>query len=180
MPRVSGSTRFPKARHAGGPGGIRDWSMAFSFAKFVCFSAALALAGGAVAQEGQVQTKQYDDGGIYEGTFKDGLQHGTGTYTLPNGYEYVGDWVEGEIRGKGVARFPNGSVYEGEFTKGKPNGIGKIVFTDGGTYEGSWEDGKITGQGLAIYANGVRYEGGFLKRHAPWQGPDGKPRRLSL
>jgi len=32
-----------------------------------------------------VQTKQYDTGGIYEGEFKDGKQHGSGKYTLPNG-----------------------------------------------------------------------------------------------
>ncbi len=44
-----------------------------------------------------VETKQYDDGGIYEGTFLDGKQHGTGTYRLPNGYEYTGEWIEGEI-----------------------------------------------------------------------------------
>jgi hypothetical protein len=52
---------------------------------------AIALAGlvasAAWAQDGSVQTKQYEDGGVYEGTFKDGLQHGTGTYRLPNGYE---------------------------------------------------------------------------------------------
>ena len=92
------------------------------------------------AQSGEVQTKQYEDGGVYEGTFKDGLQHGTGTYTLPNGYEYTGDWFEGEIRGQGRAKFPNGSVYEGAFAKGKPHGQGKITFSDGGTYEGTWED----------------------------------------
>ena len=40
----------------------------------------------AFAQSGQVQTKQYDDGGIYEGTFRGGLQHGQGTYKLPNQY----------------------------------------------------------------------------------------------
>ena len=38
-----------------------------------------------------VQTKQYDDGGVYEGTFLDGKQHGTGIYRLPNGYEYNGE-----------------------------------------------------------------------------------------
>ncbi|MCL4137267.1 UNVERIFIED_CONTAM: hypothetical protein GTU68_064070, partial [Idotea baltica] len=38
-----------------------------------------------------------------------------GTYTLPNGYQYTGEWFEGEIRGQGTARFPNGSVYEGQF-----------------------------------------------------------------
>ena len=56
----------------------------------------LALSSAAFAQDGQISTKQYDDGGVYEGTFKDGLQHGTGTYRLPNGYEYTGDWVGGE------------------------------------------------------------------------------------
>ena len=46
---------------------------------------------------------QDDGGGIYEVTFRDGLQHGTGTYTLPNGYTYTGEWLDGEIRGQGVA-----------------------------------------------------------------------------
>ncbi|MGL4320157.1 MAG: 2-isopropylmalate synthase, partial [Paracoccaceae bacterium] len=36
----------------------------------------------AFAQD-EVVTKQYDDGSVYEGTFLNGLQHGTGTYTLP-------------------------------------------------------------------------------------------------
>ncbi|MEK9979363.1 MAG: 2-isopropylmalate synthase, partial [Paracoccaceae bacterium] len=52
-------------------------------------------------QSETIVTKQYPDGGMYEGTFRDGLQHGKGTYRLPNGYEYVGDWVDGEIKGQG-------------------------------------------------------------------------------
>ena len=59
----------------------------------------------ALAQEGDVQTKQYDDGGVYEGTFKDGVQHGMGTYKLPNGYEYTGQWEDGEIKGEGICCF---------------------------------------------------------------------------
>ncbi|MDE0347003.1 MAG: 2-isopropylmalate synthase, partial [Boseongicola sp.] len=59
--------------------------------------------GGALAQE--VVTKQYDDGGVYEGTFKDGQQHGQGTYRLPNGYVYEGEWVEGKIEGQGKASY---------------------------------------------------------------------------
>ncbi len=74
----------------------------------------------AFAQSDAVVTKQYEDGGVYEGTYKDGKQHGQGTYRLPNGYEYSGEWVEGEIRGMGTARFPNGSVYEGEFARASP------------------------------------------------------------
>ena len=116
-----------------------------------------------LAQDSAIITKQDEIGGVYEGTFRGGLQHGTGTYRLPNGYEYSGQWVDGEIRGRGVARFPNGSVYEGEFAKGKPEGLGKITLADGGTYEGEWVAGVINGQGVAVYANGVRYEGGFVQ-----------------
>ena len=50
-----------------------------------------ALLSPAFAQDNAVSTKQYDDGGIYKGTFRNGVQHGTGTYTLPNGYEYSGN-----------------------------------------------------------------------------------------
>ena len=71
----------------------------------------IAVSGVAWAQSANVVTKQYDDGGIYEGTFKNGLQDGKGTYSLPNGYKYTGDWVEGEIRGQGVAVFPNCLLY---------------------------------------------------------------------
>jgi len=126
----------------------------------------------AFAQDGDVQTKEYDDGGIYEGTFKDGLQDGTGTYKLPNGYEYTGQWEAGEIKGDGVARFPNGSVYEGTFARGKPDGFGKITFADGGTYEGEWEGGAIMGQGVALYAKAVP------QCQTPRQGRDAKPWRL--
>ncbi len=59
--------------------------------------------------------QQYDNGGIYEGEFRNGVQHGQGTYRLPNGYQYTGEWVDGEIRGQGRATFPDGSIYEGAF-----------------------------------------------------------------
>ena len=45
------------------------------------------MTGAAFAQSGEVVLKQYEDGGVYEGTFKDGKQDGIGTYRLPNGYE---------------------------------------------------------------------------------------------
>ena len=42
------------------------------------FAAAL-MAAPLAAQTSDIVIKQYDDGGIYEGTFRNGLQHGTGT-----------------------------------------------------------------------------------------------------
>ena len=85
--------------------GIRSKTVSLGIAGALLFASPI------LAQQGDsVVTKQYDDGGVYEGTFKEGRQHGTGTYRLPNGYEYSGEWVDGGILGQGVARFPNGSV----------------------------------------------------------------------
>ena len=42
-----------------------------------------------------IQTKQYDDGGIYEGAFKDGKQHGKGTYISKEGQSRKGEWANG-------------------------------------------------------------------------------------
>ncbi|MGL5011849.1 MAG: 2-isopropylmalate synthase, partial [Paracoccaceae bacterium] len=75
-------------------------------------AATLFLAAAPLHAQDEVVTKQYDDGSVYEGTFLNGLQHGTGTYTLPNGFSYTGDWSQGQIVGQGIARYPDGSVYE--------------------------------------------------------------------
>ena len=89
----------------------------------ICAAAlAIGAATPAFAQSGDVAVKQYDSGGVYEGEFKDGRQHGKGTFTLPGGYEYTGDWVDGRIEGIGVVKYPNGSVYEGSFKDGAPDG----------------------------------------------------------
>ena len=111
--------------------------------KAASWAAVVALLAGSAAADAQVVTKQYDDGGVYEGTFRNGRQHGQGSYQLPNGYRYEGDWVKGEILGQGRATFPNGSVYEGQFAEGKPNGTGTITYADGGTYES--KDAELTG-----------------------------------
>ena len=99
---------------------------------------------------GEVITKQYSDGSVYEGTFVNGQPDGTGTYRLTNGYEYTGDWKAGQIIGQGVAHYPNGSVYEGAFVDSKPQGKGKIAFAGGGSYEGDWLAGAITGTGRQV------------------------------
>ena len=103
--------------------------------KAAMFACAMVLAGVGMAAAQGVVTKQYEDGGVYEGTFRNGRQHGQGSYTLPSGYRYEGDWVDGQIVGQGRATYPNGSTYEGHFDAGKPHGKGKITYADGGTYD---------------------------------------------
>ena len=128
--------------------------------------AVLLSTGSTVAQE--VITKQYDDGGVYEGTFKDGKQHGTGTYRLPNGYVYEGEWVDGQRQGKGLATYADGTIYEGDFVAGLREGQGTISMPaeDGAergfSYTGEWKAGEIHGSGVATYANGDVYEGNFV------------------
>jgi hypothetical protein len=97
------------------------------------------------------------------------------TFTLPDGFEYTGDWVEGQITGEGVARYPNGSVYEGAFLEGRPHGQGRMVFADGSTYEGEWEEGAITGTGRREFATEVVYEGEFLDGQPHGQGRMERP-----
>lgn len=99
------------------------------------------------AEQSKIITKQYDDGSIYQGTFRDGKPHGIGSFRLTNGYEYVGDWVDGVITGMGEARYANGAVYTGMFLDGKPNGNGLISYADGSSYEGAWIMGAMTGKG---------------------------------
>ena len=111
---------------------------------------ALMLVATPIWAENEIILKQYDDGSVYEGTFKNGIRNGLATYTSPNGFSYTGEWLDGEIEGYGKAKYPNGSIYTGQFFKGEPNGNGKIEFTDGGNYEGEWFNGKILGTGKEV------------------------------
>lgn len=45
-----------------------------------------------------------------------GLRHGFGKYTYNNGGMYEGDWKNNKMDGKGTVYFPDGSIaYEGYF-----------------------------------------------------------------
>ena len=74
----------------------------------------------------QDQIKQYDEGSVYEGAFKNGLRNGLGKYTMPDGF-YEGEWKDDQIQGKGVARYPTGQLFEGSFKQGVPDGEGTMT-----------------------------------------------------
>ena len=95
----------------------------------------------------ETQIKQYDEGSVYEGEFKNGLRNGQGKYTMSDGFVYEGTWRDDQIQGAGVARYPTGQIYEGQFKQGVPHGKGTMTFADGTIYEGSWLNGKMEGDG---------------------------------
>ncbi len=54
----------------------------------------------------------WPNGDRYEGQYKDGRMHGTGTYNYADGKKYIGDWKEDARAGRGIYTWPNGDRYE--------------------------------------------------------------------
>ena len=81
-----------------------------------------------------------NDGGCYEGEYKDGKYHGQGTYSVSDGTKYVGEFKNGKNHGQGTLTFPDGIKFVGEFREDKPWNT-----------TGFDKDGNIFGK----YVNGV-------------------------
>jgi hypothetical protein len=88
-------------------------------------------------------TQTFDNGDIYNVTFKDGLKHGKGKLTTRNNRSYEGDWENDKPHGFGINTFPNGKIYTGNFFKGKPVGDGQWTYADGRIYNGTWVNGAF-------------------------------------
>jgi len=73
----------------------------------------------------EIQNMPYE-GGLYSGALKDGVPHGQGRWTHPNGLNYVGEFTNGSVTGYGTLAMPNGDRYVGYLVKGVPNGQGKL------------------------------------------------------
>ena len=85
----------------------------------------------------------WENGTRYIGEWKDGKQHGQGTYTFPDGKKYVGEFKDGKWNGQGIFTISDGTMYVGEFKDG----------TDWNT-TGYDKNGNITGK----WVNGVLQE----------------------
>jgi len=107
--------------------------------------------------------------GSYEGSWKNGQIHGTGTYTL-FGSVYTGQWENGLKSGKGTLCFTNGDVYTGEWENDKQNGYGVLTFCDGSKYDGEWKDATKHGQGVFTFANSDTYCGTWKEDQFHGQG----------
>jgi len=86
-----------------------------------------------------IETKIIQNAGLYTGEIKNGLPHGHGICTWPNGNKYVGQWENGKQNGSGMLLYRNGNRYEGSFKNGKISGTG-AMYNGGSCTRGIWEN----------------------------------------
>eukprot|EP00051_Salpingoeca_urceolata_P008924 m.109999 g.109999 ORF g.109999 m.109999 type:complete len:144 (-) comp16012_c0_seq2:43-474(-) len=105
------------------------------------------------------------DGSRYSGQWVSGssglpVRSGSGTLTAADGVTtYNGSWDTDRPQGKGVLTAQDGSTYEGMFVDGKFEGAGKYTWADGSSFQGPWSKGRISGAGVFTSATGVEWVG---------------------
>lgn len=93
------------------------WWLLFSLSLFSAGAAAKCIEGDCRDGKG---VRTFNDGGRYEGEFKNAKFHGLGDYYWPSGNHYNGYWQNG-----------------------RREGYGRFTWADGGVSEGIWENGKF-------------------------------------
>ncbi|KAL3894205.1 MAG: hypothetical protein SGPRY_013871 [Prymnesium sp.] len=87
-------------------------------------------------------------GDVFVGSFgAGGLRCGEGALRLASGGIYVGSWLEGLKHGPGMMAYPDGGVYKGSWEFGKRHGHGTFVYANGDAYTGEWHAGAKHGEG---------------------------------
>ncbi len=100
--------------------------------------------------------------GTYVGQFLDGQLNGKGVFSTKRGYSYDGSWSNGIKSGLGNEVIKKELVYDGEFLNNKRHGKGVATFANTKYmqdlyYSGEWNNGEICGEGEFIYSREVKY-----------------------
>ena len=90
----------------------------------------------------------WQNGDEYVGFFKNGLKHGSGTYTWLNGDKYIGKFEDGKRNGFGTYLWADGDSYVGHWKNGLKHGYGTYFEDEDGEGSGEttvaiWERGKV-------------------------------------
>ena len=111
----------------------------------------------------------WSNGDVYEGSFVCDARHGHGKLTFastrphrrPDNGEYVGDWSDNKMHGRGHRRYSSGDFYAGEYRYGERHGRGCFCYANGDLYDGSFFHNEIHGPGQYCYAKGQCFQGFF-------------------
>ena len=71
-----------------------------------------------------------------------GLKHGKGEETFPDGRKYTGNFANDEYDGIGIFVWADGSEYEGSWKAGQWHGVGNYSTAEGETRRGEWSQGQ--------------------------------------
>lgn len=127
-------------------------------------------------------TYKFDNGDMYTGEWKNGLQEGYGRYDWVNRSYYIGYFVGGHREGQGKYVGSDGTILEGKFVNGEleansgcikgdcANGTGTYKFNNGDLYEGEWRNSLRTGYGRYDWADGSYYTGYFADNNLHGKG----------
>ena len=93
----------------------------------------------------------------YEGTYRNGIREGKGTFTHMDGSVKTGTFVNGQLTGKGTVKDENGNSYEGDFINYRMHGNGTLRWGNGSTFVGNMvNDAPYTGK-YTSYTGEVTY-----------------------
>ncbi|SPQ98893.1 unnamed protein product (mitochondrion) [Plasmodiophora brassicae] len=117
----------------------------------------------------------------YEGDWRNSRKHGRGKFQVgcPSAgptATYEGDFVDGEMTGRGTKTWSDGRRYDGEFVMGEFHGKGTFVDKDESRYEGDWESNQRSGNGVLRLANGDVVSGVYRQHcivQGVWNGASG-------
>ncbi len=114
-----------------------------------------------------------EDGGIYEGFWKEDQEHAYGRSIFPpleesgsgivdengNCEGYEGELVDGQAHGYGMYVHDNGEIYKGMWIEDEKQGKGELIYPNGDIFEGEFDHGEKQGSGIMKFVNGSKYEG---------------------
>jgi hypothetical protein len=100
----------------------------------------------------------YENGYIYQGKWKNGLQHGWGTFKDDTSI-YEGLWENGN-KTEGTLKFEEGDVYVGSFINGMKE-CGVLTYKNGDEFSGEFNESRRFMGVMTFKATGDVYRGEF-------------------